>query len=58
MLADGLNKRCKQESSNKPSAGRPRIDLDEGLVTAVPVRLLRIAFFILNATFFSSVSLR
>lgn len=33
-----LDQRCRRERLNKPNAGRPSIDLDEGLLMAMPVR--------------------
>lgn len=38
-LAERLEKRCRQEKLNKPSAARASVDLDEALMVAMPVRL-------------------
>ena len=37
-LAGALDKRCRLEHLTKPNAGRPSIDLDEGLLLAMPVQ--------------------
>ncbi len=39
-MAEGLEKRCRDEKFNRPNAGRPSIDLDEGLVAAMPVSVV------------------
>ncbi|CAM9437381.1 unnamed protein product, partial [Scytosiphon promiscuus] len=57
-LAERLNARCRQDKLNKPHAGRPSIDLDEGLVTAMPVWSAEEEYLIMKVTLNSIAVLR
>lgn len=46
-LAERFEKRCRDEKLNKPNACRPSIDLDEGIMIAMPVTSMCMRAYVL-----------